>query len=681
MSGTRVNVRVGIVDTASRGFTNIVGQSARAASKVKRNFSRLNARVGITDNATRALRKIERQAGKTARKIKTDFNNVRVKVRTAVDNGAADGLAELQGQAQGMGMAIGAAGAASVASLVETKKASLRLRAALGKNTEEAKGLQKAVDNIYMKGVRTDIMEITDAVILAKQAFTDLSDTDVEKLAKGNLNIEFATDIDQKALITGMQSLVKTYKIGAFKAQDLILKASERGVNLTEDMMDTIKEYPGTVDKIFDRPEELLSYMETAIKAGVFNTDTALDAVKEFYLKVNKADADAKKNVHYLGYDWDTYHKSISQGGEAAEKMLYDTMNRIASIKDKGKRDEVAQGIFGTKMEDDPRLIGALQKADQYTAAYEKAGGAVAKLNAEVENDSGTKLAAQWNTFRKEIEPLAVKLLDIGMVILPVLTDALGVVTGIFTGMPSGIQAVVVGLLGIVALATAFAPLIASITAISGVITAIATAAGLSVAAVLGIGVAIAAIVAAVIALGVLIYKNWDGIVKWAKKAWYSLGTVFINLKDYIVNGFTGAWDSVKRFTSDLVTNVRDTFSRGLSNIADFFIKPLEKVKSYLNKFKSGKTGNKVLDFVGKRMGKFLPKFHSGGIVGGASTRESLAVLQGGEQVLTKSQQRNNNSGGFSGYADVNLQLDGRTLAKQIAPLVAREIGFQKGGR
>ena len=81
-----------------------------------------------------------------------------------------------------------------------------------------------------------------------------------------------------------------------------------------------------------------------------------------------------------------------------------------------------------------------------------------------------------------------------------------------------------------------------------------------------------------------------------------------------------------------------------------------------------------------------MPRFHSGGVVGGAKTSERLAMLQGGERVLTASQNARyeaSMAGGGGGYGSISVPviLDGRQIAHAAAPHLSKRIQSAKGGR
>lgn len=80
------------------------------------------------------------------------------------------------------------------------------------------------------------------------------------------------------------------------------------------------------------------------------------------------------------------------------------------------------------------------------------------------------------------------------------------------------------------------------------------------------IGIAIAAI-AAIIAIGVLLYKNWDTVVEYAKK----LGNWIKNIWDNIKNAISNAWNSIKVTTSDVWNGIKNTISNLLNSIRNTF--------------------------------------------------------------------------------------------------------------
>jgi tape measure domain-containing protein len=143
-----------------------------------------------------------------------------------------------------------------------------------------------------------------------------------------------------------------------------------------------------------------------------------------------------------------------------------------------------------------------------------------------------------------------------------------------WTGLDDNTKTLIMTLAGIV---IAIGP---ALTAISKIITAVQTASkifGVLKTAATVVGGAIGAIsapvliaiaaIAAIIAIGILLYKNWDTVVEYAKK----LGNWIKNIWDNIKNAISNAWNSIKVTTSNVWNGIKNTISNLLNSIRNTF--------------------------------------------------------------------------------------------------------------
>lgn len=85
--------------------------------------------------------------------------------------------------------------------------------------------------------------------------------------------------------------------------------------------------------------------------------------------------------------------------------------------------------------------------------------------------------------------------------------------------------------------------------------------------------------IGAAVAVGVLLYKNWDKIVEWAKKLKEQVGAAWDNLKtnisgavDNIKNNVTQKWTAIKTTVGNVMNNLKTDVQNKLNNIKQAYV-------------------------------------------------------------------------------------------------------------
>lgn len=103
--------------------------------------------------------------------------------------------------------------------------------------------------------------------------------------------------------------------------------------------------------------------------------------------------------------------------------------------------------------------------------------------------------------------------------------------------------------------------------AIAGIGTTVTTALGAAFTFLTGpIGLAVLAIMA-IITAGVLLYKNWDEIIVWAKKLGDNIKTKFSEILNTIKTAWTNAKTATKETWDNIVTTIKDTLTGAIAGI------------------------------------------------------------------------------------------------------------------
>ena len=244
----------------------------------------------------------------------------------------------------GLGLLIGAVGGV-VAGLVSASERAAEFRAVLGKDFPS-----------------DQIAAITDEVALLERRF--------------GVGLPEQMDAARQLVANGLAPDFEA-------AMDIITAGFDAGINVGDDLLDTLREYPGYFSNLGFSADEMLSILNRGLEAGARNSDFVADAVKEFGILIREpATLEA---VGALDAKTGDLVKSFQEGKSTGEETFNAILERLGAIEDPILRNTLGVEIFGTKWEDlGETAMLALGKTDEglvtSAGAAEEAGNRIASF-------------------------------------------------------------------------------------------------------------------------------------------------------------------------------------------------------------------------------------------------------------------------------------------------------------
>lgn len=230
---------------------------------------------------------------------------------------------------------------------------------------------------------------------------------------------------------------------------------------------------------------------------------------------------------------------------------------------------------------------------DEFNKKLEKANTESERANIVLQELSNQGLIQSADAFRNNNQALIESneaqseyqdsLAELAEVLMPIVTDITEAITFLidgFNNLPGPVQTVVIVVLGFITVLATLSPILFSISTLMSAVGASAIVANIGMLPIIGTILAIIAVVTAVI----LIFQNWDSIVKWfssnfeAFKNWIgetvnSIGEWFSNLGTKIGDAFSSLFDSISSFFTNLYN---DAIKWG-SDLIDGFVSGIKK--------------------------------------------------------------------------------------------------------
>lgn len=421
-------------------------------------------------------------------------------------------------------------GTASIESAMDLQGAQTEMQASLGLTSKDAESLGKVVQSVFKNGVVDSVDSAKEAVILAKQSFSDLNNTDLSKITNTLVNISARTGTDIQDNINATSQLMKNFGITGKEATDLIAKGFQDGLNKNNDFLDTLNEYPTQFKQAGFTAQQMLSIINNGMQSGAFNTDKAADAVKEFQIRLGDG----------------TFESSMSNLSKSTQELFNEwkkgkatTAEVAASVGEDLKKMSPAQQqaeltLLGTQFED-LGVKGSLALLD-ISNSYDDVNGKADDFNKKTPGE-------EWQGALRDLQTSLVPLLE---QLTPVVSKMADLAQK-FNDLPNSTKTTIVAIAGVVAVFATLTPAIASVIGIFAILgTAITTA--------LPIILSIVAIVTAVI----LIFKNWDKIMQTLSETWDKTCKKGQELWGSFKDWLSQNWDKIKQKTEETWTGLKD---------------------------------------------------------------------------------------------------------------------------
>ena len=335
----------------------------------------------------------------------------------------------------------------------------------------------------------------------------------------------------------------------AQSADDINTLAKQTG--LTTDQIQKFQYASELIDVPLDTLTGSMAKLTKNMDAAKEGTGEAAEAFEGLEISVTNNDGSLKNNQ-------DVFNETIAKLGE---------------MENATERDAAAMAIFGKSAQDlNPLILGGADALTQLGDEAEAAGLILSEdaLNSANEfNDAmdtlKAKTAGKFGAIGAEIATMLTPMLES-------LADTIGKVLDWFGNLDEGTLKIILIVLALVAGLAPLLIIIGSVITAVGTITAALPALGAAFTVLTGpIGLVIAA-VAAVIAIGVLLYKNWDDIVAFAKES-------FAVLLEFLA----GVWDSIRETFTNSIQTLKDVSIQIWTAVLDAFKQVWETIKTWVS--------------------------------------------------------------------------------------------------
>ncbi|MGR6677397.1 MULTISPECIES: transglycosylase SLT domain-containing protein [Bacillus amyloliquefaciens group] len=335
-------------------------------------------------------------------------------------------------------------GAVAIKTASDVEKSTGRIQAALGLTSEEAKEVSKAANNIWTQGFGESTHDAETAIVNVRHNIETLKKASVEttkEVAKNTMVISETFDEEGNDITKAINSMQNSFdNLSVDKSMDLITTGFQRGLNYSDEFLDSINEYSNQFAAADFSVNKMFSIFQAGAETGAFQLDKVGDLVKEMNIRLSDGSAgDAMKS---LSKHTQNLYKEFKKTGKGGDEVFTSIMKDIDGMSNKSKAYTLGQAIMGTQFEDlGQKGVSALAKV---TDSFNNVEGATDKAGKALKSSLSDRAAKDFRELQASLVPLGEVMLDTIEPGFKVASDAVHKFTDWMNGLsPAGRNSVI----------------------------------------------------------------------------------------------------------------------------------------------------------------------------------------------------------------------------------------------
>ncbi|QOC55945.1 tail length tape measure protein [Gordonia phage Matteo] len=302
-----------------------------------------------------------------------------------------------------IGLGAGAMLANAIVEGAEREAIRDQMQANLGIDEASARKMASAASEAYMDVFGNSVAD-NMATLTSLGDFqlldTSASQADMEGLIAKTETLNQMLGTETQDSLRAVSGLVRSGMVSDIDAAyDLIVAARQQGLDAQGDLIDSISEYSTGWKNTGLTAEMTMGLIKQSMSLGVDNTDRASDAIREFGRRMTEEGDTIKETLNGIDLNGEQLFSTLKSGGPEANRAFDLIFDKIRSIEDPLKRNDVAMKLLGDTAGD---FIGAYTQWDPSKALDEF--GASAGAAERATSDLGANTATSWEGMRRTAE-------------------------------------------------------------------------------------------------------------------------------------------------------------------------------------------------------------------------------------------------------------------------------------
>jgi phage-related minor tail protein len=298
------------------------------------------------------------------------------------------------------GLAAAAAFGGAILANLNQDAIGAKISAQLGGTTEDAKTYGKMAGKLYAENWGDSVETIGDTLkaVAKAQIVPDETDAALEDVTRRAQILADVFGQDVNGSVRAVQQLIRTGLVPDAKAGfDLIAAGIQGGVDVSDDLLDTLTEYPTQFRELGLTGAQALGLLQQGLQGGARDSDIVADALKEFAIRSKDASATSIDGFKSLGLNGKAMTAVFAKGGPEAAAGLETVLTKLREVKNPVEQARIATELFGTQSEDLGNALGSLD-LNTISAEFDNAAGSIDRAGEAASNTDAAKL----ESFKRE---------------------------------------------------------------------------------------------------------------------------------------------------------------------------------------------------------------------------------------------------------------------------------------
>lgn len=318
-------------------------------------------------------------------------------------------------------------------------------QAQLGVSAQEAGKIGGVAGKLFSQAYGENMQEVNSAITSVIQNMDGMRTASADSLqgiTAGALTVSKVLGEDVSAVTRTVSQLLKTGMAPNAKAAfDILTRGAQLGLNSSEDLLDTFKEYSTQFRKLGLDGNTALGLIQQGLQGGARDADIVADALKEFSIRAVDGSTTTIAGFKALGLNATQTAAQIAKGGTSASTAFDVVLDRLRGIKDPVKQSQIAVQLFGTQAEDLGKALYALDPS-----AATQGLGKLAGATDQASKAMGDTAQARFESFKRSLQTSVVTF--VANEVVPALEKFSGFLNNLGVS-GSGLAAVAVPITGI----------------------------------------------------------------------------------------------------------------------------------------------------------------------------------------------------------------------------------------